>query len=74
VGVLAACRRGAGQGFVHDPTNGTRAPPALGAATEAMIDLARCPRRIFADRQRRAHVLVGEHVTGADDHHTGARR
>lgn len=63
----AARRRGAGQGFIHDAPDRARATSALGAASEAIIDLAGRARD-FAARQRRAHVMIGEDVAGADDH------
>ena len=58
---------GAGQRLVHDPPDGACAPPALRAAAETAIDFAASPRRVVAG-QRRANVMVGQHVTGTDDH------
>ena len=58
---------GAGQRLVHDSPDGTCAPPALRAAAETAIDFAASPRRVVAG-QRRANVMVGQHVTGTDDH------
>jgi hypothetical protein len=40
----------------------------LGAATEAMIDLASRARRFLAGGQRRAHIVIGKNIAGADDH------
>ena len=57
----------AGQRLVHDPPDGACAPPALRAAAETAIDFAASPRRVVAG-QRRANVMVGQHVTGTDDH------
>src|SRR2546428_5449921 len=54
------------QRLVHDPPDGTRAPPALGAAAEATIDLAgRAPR---LRRRNRTHVMVDEPGATAPDH------
>ena len=58
---------GAGQRLVHNPPDGTRAPAALCAAAETAIDFAASPRRIVA-RQRRANVMVGQHIARANDH------
>jgi hypothetical protein len=57
-----------GKRFIHDAADGARASPALGAATQAMIDLPRGTWRFGAVRQSRAHVMVGEHVAGANNH------
>src|SRR3989442_1110496 len=54
------------QRLVHDPPDGTRAPPALGAAGEATIDLAGRARRLRS--RNRTHVMVAEHVARAHDH------
>ena len=56
------------------PPDGTGAPAALRAAAQAIIDLPGRARRGFAGRQRGAHVMIGEHVAGADDHARKARR
>jgi len=53
--------------LVHDPPDGTGAPPALRAATETAVDLAGGARAL-GRVHRRAHVVVGEHVTGAHNH------
>jgi len=73
---VARAGRGPGGGkcSVHDAPDGTSAPPALGAAAEAMIDFAGRTRRGFARRERRPHIVIGEHVAGADDHCRQARR
>src|SRR5216684_9306358 len=62
-----ALASGGRQRLVHDPPDGARAPPALGAATEAAIDLAGRKRRLLG-AERRAHVFVGQHVARTDDH------
>ena len=67
-GTTAGYRLRSGQRFIHDSTDGTRTSAASGAATKAVIDLAGGPRCSLVARQRRAHVVVGQHVTGADDH------
>ena len=63
----AICDVGPGQRLIHDPPDGACAPPALGAAAEAAIDFAASPCRVIAG-QRRANVVIGQHVTGTDDH------
>ena len=67
-GFLAAAGFPGSQSLVHDAADGTGAASALRAAAEAIVDLARGARRRFARRQGRAHIVIGEHVTGADDH------
>src|SRR5262245_62047699 len=52
---------------VHDAADGARAAAALGAAAEAAIDLAGGGRRLLG-ADRRAHVVVAQHVAGTDDH------
>src|SRR5215467_4240629 len=52
---------------VHDAADGARAAAALGAAAEAAIDLAGGARRLLG-ADRRAHVVVAQHVAGTDDH------
>src|SRR5256885_4885946 len=59
-------RAGGGDRLVHDPPDGTDAPPTLCAATKAAVDLAGARR--IRRRHRCAHVTVTEHVAGADDH------
>ena len=68
VAALSATSAAAGERFVHDAADGACAPPALGAAAEATIDFARGTRGSIIVRQRRAHVMIGEHVARADDH------
>jgi len=63
----AAWRLGRRQRLVHDPPDRARAPPALGAAAETVIDFARRARPLLAGK-RRADVVVGKHVTGTNDH------
>src|SRR5262249_24519191 len=61
------CGVGPDQRLTHDPSDGASAPPALGAAAETAIDFAASPRRVVAG-QRRANVVIGQYVTGTDDH------
>jgi hypothetical protein len=63
----AAVGIGSGQRLIDDAPYGPRAPPALRAATETAIDLAAGSDGVVAG-ERRAHVLVGKHVAGTDDH------
>src|SRR5262245_44906246 len=54
-------------GLVHDATDSARAAAALGAAAETAIDLpgrARC----LAVTERRADVVIAQHVAGTDNH------
>ena len=72
---MALATRGiGGQCLIHDAANSPRATAALGAAAEAMVDLASGARSGLAGRQRRAHVMVGNHIAGADDHCGGRAR
>ena len=64
---------GRGQRFVHDPADGADAASALGAAAEAPIDLTSGPRR-FCPGERRADVVVGQHIAGTNDHRDTTRR
>jgi hypothetical protein len=64
---------GAGDGLVHDPADGARTATALGAAAEAAIDLTGGPRR-FRAGERRADVVVGQHIAGTNDHRDTVRR
>jgi hypothetical protein len=60
---------GAGaQRFVHDLLDGAGAPAALGAATQTSIDLPRRAWRHLSRTHGVAHVVVGEDVTGTDNH------
>jgi hypothetical protein len=69
VGGFSAARLAGGcERLVHDTPNGSRAAAALGAATEAMIDLAGRTRGFPVRRQRRTHVMIGEDVAGTDNH------
>jgi hypothetical protein len=63
-----ARRSGASERFIHDAANGSRAAAALGAASQAMINLASCARRIGLVRHRSTHILVAEDVAGTNNH------
>src|SRR5689334_16701762 len=65
--VTAATGRCAGPDrLVHDAPDGGEAAAALRAAAEAAVDLTGRARACV--RHGGAHLGVGEHVTGADDH------
>src|SRR5262249_10074487 len=65
-GAAAAGRAGGAERFVHDALDGARAASALRTTAETAIDLAGGPRRSLAHGV--AHVAVGNHVAGTDDH------
>jgi len=69
----AALRSRRGDRFVHDAPDGARTASALRTATEALIHVASRAGRRVAARKSCAHVVVGEHVTGADNHRGMAR-
>src|SRR5580693_893897 len=71
-GGSATATRG-GERLVHNASNGARATSALCVATQAMEDLSRGARDVFTRGKRRAHVVVGQHVAGADNHYTAGR-
>src|SRR6516162_4682432 len=52
---------------VHDAADGARATAALRAAAEAAIDLPGGSWRLLG-ADRRAHVVVAQHVARTDDH------
>jgi len=56
-GGLTAC--GASERLIHDAADGTGAPPALGAAAKAPINVTRRSGRGLIARQGAAHVVVG---------------
>src|SRR5262249_27354664 len=55
------------QGSIDNAADRARATAALGAAAEAAIDLAR-GARCLAAIERRADVLIAQHVARTDDH------
>src|SRR5437868_7435712 len=67
VPVARATAAGHRDRFVPDAADGARAAAALDAAAETAIDLAGGARRLAAT-ERRAHVLVAQHVARTDDH------
>jgi hypothetical protein len=69
----AARRVGCGQRFVHDSADGPCTAAALRAAAKAAIDFAGSPGRFLAGK-RRADVVVGQHIAGANDHRSTGRR
>ena len=53
--------------IIHDPFDRVRAATALGAASEAGIDLAHAgPSRLLCDH--RPHLVVAEHIARTDNH------
>ena len=62
------------QGLVDDRLDGARAPAAFGAATEAAIDLLGATREIHHRIDGAADILVGEDVTGTNNHESGRSR
>ena len=53
--------------FVHDPLDDVSAAAALGAAAEAVIDLAH-PQPLRRVRKRGPKLMVTENIARADDH------
>ena len=62
----AARATSAGKRFIHDPSDGARAPSTLGAAAEAAIDMARGPTRRGIGRG--SHLVVAQYVAGTNNH------
>src|SRR3974390_2842452 len=64
----SAARRAArrAERLVHDLADRAGATSALRAAAETAVNLARGAQR--GGRDRMAHLVVAEHVAGADDH------
>src|SRR5262249_33577945 len=54
--------------FIDNLANGASAPPALCAATETTVDMAR--RAARRGSRRAAHFVVAQYVAGTDNHHT----
>jgi hypothetical protein len=54
--------------FVDDGFDGARASPTFSAATEAAIDLLGVARQIFRGADGTTDIMVGQDVTGTDDH------
>ena len=58
------------QSFVDDGLDGARAAAAFGAAAEATVDLLGIPGKVFRAIDRTADIVVGQDVTGANNHET----
>ena len=60
---------GAGtQGVVNDGLDGARATTAFGTATEAAVDLFGIPGKVKRAIDRTADIVVGQDVTGTNNH------
>ena len=67
-----AASLGAGaQRLVDDGLDGARATSALGAATEASIDLLWIARQVRSCTDGTADIMVAEDVAGTDNHEDG---
>ena len=64
----AAGLRTVAQRFVDDGLDGARATAALGAATEASVDLLGIARNVWRTLDGIADVVVAQHVAGTDNH------
>jgi hypothetical protein len=67
----APCTAGFGanaESFIHDLADGAGTTAALGAATEAAIDLPCRPGRLLCVGDDTANVVVAQHIAGTDDH------
>jgi hypothetical protein len=63
---------GAGaQRLVDDGLDGTRASSALGAATEASVNLLGVSGQILRSAHGITDVVIAKHVTGTDNHKMG---
>jgi len=67
-GRLAARVRGRAKRLVYNPADGSRAAPALRAATETTVDFPGASGSRFLVRERRPHIVVSQHVAGTHDH------
>jgi hypothetical protein len=64
-----AARLGASaERFVHNFADRARASPALSAASQATVDLTGSSRKILRAGDSSADIVVGQNVTGTDDH------
>jgi hypothetical protein len=59
------------KGLVDDGLDGAGAPAAFGAASEAAIDLLGIARQTIRGADSTADIMVGQDVTGANDHNNG---
>ena len=76
-GVRASGAAGLGAGaerLVDDGLDGARAAAAFGAATEAAIDLLGATGEIHHRGDGTADIVVGEDVTGTNNHESGKSR
>jgi hypothetical protein len=72
--VRAAGTAGLGAGaerLVDDGLDGARTAAAFGAAAEATIELLGVPGQIFRALDGTADIVVGQDVTGTNDHERG---
>src|SRR6185503_3556675 len=68
--VRAAALAGGGRGgerLVHDPPDGAGAAAALRRAAETAVDLSGRARP-YVGLHDLAHVVIAQHIAGADDH------
>ncbi len=65
---LPARVRSRAKRLVHNPADGSRAAPALRAATETTVHFPGGSWSRFLVRQRRPHIVVSQHVAGTHDH------
>jgi hypothetical protein len=73
--VRAAGTAGLGAGserLVDDGLDGARTAAAFGAAAEATIELLGIPGQIFRTMDGTADIVVGQDVTGTNNHESGA--
>lgn len=69
--VRAVCLAGPGTGsqrLVNDRLDGPGATSAFGAAAQAPIDLLGIARQFISRRNGTADIVIGNDVTGADNH------
>jgi hypothetical protein len=59
------------QRFVNDGLEGARASATFGAAAEAAIDLLGTARQVFRGADGTADIVVGQDVTGTNNHENG---
>lgn len=62
------------QSLVDDGPDGAGASAALGAATEAVIDLLGAAREVNHGTDGAADIVVGDDVTGTNNHEIGRSR
>jgi hypothetical protein len=73
VGAAGTAGLGAGsQRLVDDGLDGARTAAAFGAAAEATIELLGIPGQIFRTFDGTANIVVGQNVTGTNNHEGGA--